>query len=160
MKEVKGIRHGGGGAYLRCPVFTTVQFSLRDEGSSEYICVCEGRESLSPNFQTFQDHRHQFHGIGSWALTSAFRHPVFQSGTGAFRQRTGTPYSGNGLVVHVQTAGQGKKFTLHVHRRLLIVLIQAELIPWKYKHENIFGSDFESFLFLHSICLNIKIIKI
>jgi hypothetical protein len=39
MKEVKGIRHGGGGAYLRCPVFTTVQFSLRDEGSSEYIRV-------------------------------------------------------------------------------------------------------------------------
>jgi hypothetical protein len=39
MKEVKGIRHGGGGAYLRCPVFTTVQFSLRDEGSSEYIHV-------------------------------------------------------------------------------------------------------------------------
>ncbi len=50
MKEVKGIRHGGGGAYLRCPVFTTVQFSLRDEGSSEYIRVCEGREGLSPNF--------------------------------------------------------------------------------------------------------------
>ena len=46
----KGIRHGGGGAYLRCPVFTTVQFSLRDEGSSEYIQVCEGRESLRPNF--------------------------------------------------------------------------------------------------------------
>jgi hypothetical protein len=45
MKEVKGIRHGGGGAYLRCPVFTTVRFSLRDEGSSEYIQVCEGRES-------------------------------------------------------------------------------------------------------------------
>ncbi len=40
MKEVKGIRHGGGGAYLHCPVFTTVQFSLRDEGSSEYIRVC------------------------------------------------------------------------------------------------------------------------
>ncbi len=40
MKEVKGIRHGGGGAYLRCPVFTTVQFSLHDEGSSEYIRVC------------------------------------------------------------------------------------------------------------------------
>ncbi len=26
--------------------------------------MCEGRESLSPNFQTFQDPRHQFHGIG------------------------------------------------------------------------------------------------
>jgi hypothetical protein len=50
MKEVKGIRHGGRGAYLRCPVFTTVQFSLREEGSSEYIRVCEGRESLWPNF--------------------------------------------------------------------------------------------------------------
>jgi hypothetical protein len=50
MKEVKGIRHGGGGAYLRCPVFTTVQFSLHDEGSSEYIRVCEERESLRPNF--------------------------------------------------------------------------------------------------------------
>jgi hypothetical protein len=50
MKEVKGIRHGGGGAYLRCAVFTTVRFSLRDEGSYEYIRVCEGRERLSPNF--------------------------------------------------------------------------------------------------------------
>ena len=35
----QGIRHGGGGAYLRCPVFTTVHFSLHDEGSSEYICT-------------------------------------------------------------------------------------------------------------------------
>ena len=52
----KGIRHGGGGAYLRCPVFTTVHFSLCNEGSSEYICVCEGRESLRPNFYfRFQD---------------------------------------------------------------------------------------------------------
>jgi hypothetical protein len=50
MKEEKGIRHRGEGAYLRCPVSTSVQFSLRDEGSSEYICVCEGRESLRPNF--------------------------------------------------------------------------------------------------------------
>ncbi len=50
MKEEKGIRHRGEGAYLRCPVSTTVQFSLRNEGSSEYICVCEGRESLRPNF--------------------------------------------------------------------------------------------------------------
>ncbi len=64
MKEVKGIRHRGRGVYLRCPVFTTVQFSLPNEGSSEYICLCEGREILSPNFQTFQDPRHQFHGIG------------------------------------------------------------------------------------------------
>ncbi len=39
-----------GGAYLRCPVFTTVQFSLRNEGSSENIRVCKGRESMSPNF--------------------------------------------------------------------------------------------------------------
>ncbi len=50
MKEEKGIRHGGEGAYLCCPVFTTVHFSLRKEGSSEYICVCVGRESLRPNF--------------------------------------------------------------------------------------------------------------
>ncbi len=50
MKEEKGIRHRGKGAFLRCPVSTAVQFSLRDEGSSEYICVCEGRESLRPNF--------------------------------------------------------------------------------------------------------------
>ncbi len=50
MKEEKGIRHRGEGAYLRCPFFTTVHFSLRNEGSSEYICVCEGRESLRPNF--------------------------------------------------------------------------------------------------------------
>ncbi len=47
----KGIRHGGGGAYLRCPVFTTVHFSLRDEGSSEYIRLCEKeKEILSSNF--------------------------------------------------------------------------------------------------------------
>jgi hypothetical protein len=51
------------GAYLRCPVFTTVHFSLRNEGSSEYICVCEGRESLRPNFYTLKDPRHRFHGI-------------------------------------------------------------------------------------------------
>jgi hypothetical protein len=50
MKEEKGIRHRGEGAYLRCPVSTSVQFSLHNEGSSEYICVCEGRESLRPNF--------------------------------------------------------------------------------------------------------------
>jgi hypothetical protein len=37
MKEEKGIRHHGKGAYLRCPVFTTVHFSLHNEGSSEYI---------------------------------------------------------------------------------------------------------------------------
>ncbi len=52
------------GAYLRCPVSTSVHFSLRNEGSSEYIRLCEGRESLCPNFQTFQEPRHQFHGIG------------------------------------------------------------------------------------------------
>jgi hypothetical protein len=52
MKEEKGIRHRGEGAYLRCPVSTSVQFSLRNEGSSEYICVCEGRESLRLLFLT------------------------------------------------------------------------------------------------------------
>ena len=87
MKEVKGIRHRGRGVYLRCPVFTTVQFSLRDEGSSEYICLCEGREILSPNFQTFQDPRHQFHGIGRLVLeilylfaTPALLHIHFYTG--------------------------------------------------------------------------------
>ncbi len=39
-------------------------FGLRVEGSSEYIRLCEGRESLSPNFKTFQEPRHQFHKIG------------------------------------------------------------------------------------------------
>jgi hypothetical protein len=39
MKEEKGIIHRGRGAYLRCPVSTAVQFSLRDEGSTEYMCV-------------------------------------------------------------------------------------------------------------------------
>ncbi len=53
MKEEKGIRHRGEGAYLRCPVSTSVQFRLCNEGSSEYICVCEGRESLRPNFFKF-----------------------------------------------------------------------------------------------------------
>ncbi len=32
--------------------------------------MCEGRESLSPNFQTFQNPRHQFHGIGRLVLHS------------------------------------------------------------------------------------------
>jgi hypothetical protein len=41
----------GRGANLRCPVSTTVRFSLRNEGSSEYIHVWEGGESLSPNFK-------------------------------------------------------------------------------------------------------------
>jgi len=39
MKELKGIIHRGEGAFLRCPVSTSVQFSLRNEGSTEYICV-------------------------------------------------------------------------------------------------------------------------
>jgi hypothetical protein len=39
MKEEKGIIHRGRGAYLRCPVSTAVQFSLRDECSSGYMCV-------------------------------------------------------------------------------------------------------------------------
>jgi hypothetical protein len=55
----QGIIHRGGGGYLHCPVFTSVHFSLHNEGSSVYIRVCEGRESLSPNFKTF-DPRHQF----------------------------------------------------------------------------------------------------
>ena len=33
------IIHRGEGAFLRCPVSTSVQFSLRDEGSTEYMCV-------------------------------------------------------------------------------------------------------------------------
>ncbi len=53
------------GGLLTLPgLYTTVQFSLRNEGSSEYICLCEEREILSPNIRTFQDPRHQFHGIG------------------------------------------------------------------------------------------------
>ncbi len=63
MKEVM-VNTSRGGAYLRTPVSTSVHFSLRNEGSSEYIRLCEGRESLSPNCQTFQDPRHHFHGIG------------------------------------------------------------------------------------------------
>jgi hypothetical protein len=34
----------------------------------------------------------------SWASASAFRLPVSQSRTGAFRYRTGSSYSGTGLV--------------------------------------------------------------
>jgi hypothetical protein len=30
---------GGEGAFLRCPVSNSVQFSLRNEGSTEYMCV-------------------------------------------------------------------------------------------------------------------------
>ena len=29
----------GEGAFLRCPVSNSVQFSLRNEGSTEYMCV-------------------------------------------------------------------------------------------------------------------------
>ena len=32
--------------------------------SQWYIRLCEGRESLSPNFKTVQDPMHQFHKIG------------------------------------------------------------------------------------------------
>ncbi len=39
-----------GGVCLRCPVFISVHFSLRNKGSSEYIRVCGGRESLRSNF--------------------------------------------------------------------------------------------------------------
>ena len=39
MKELKGIIHGGEGAFLHCPVSNSVQFSLRNEGSTEYMCV-------------------------------------------------------------------------------------------------------------------------
>ncbi len=38
MKEVRD-NTSRRGAYLRCPVSTTVHFSLRNEGSSEYMCV-------------------------------------------------------------------------------------------------------------------------
>jgi hypothetical protein len=41
------------------PTSTSVHFSLRNEGSSDYIRLCEGLESLSPNFITFEP-RHQF----------------------------------------------------------------------------------------------------
>jgi hypothetical protein len=73
MKEEKWIIHQGGGAYLRCPVSNSVQFSLHNEGSSEYIRLCEGRESLCPNFQTFQDPRHRFHGISRLVSGLLFR---------------------------------------------------------------------------------------
>jgi hypothetical protein len=36
MKELKGIIHGGEGAFLRCPVSTSVQFS------KEFIIKMEG----------------------------------------------------------------------------------------------------------------------
>jgi hypothetical protein len=39
MKELNGIIHEGEGAFLRCPVSNSVQFSLRNEGSTEYMCV-------------------------------------------------------------------------------------------------------------------------
>jgi hypothetical protein len=61
------------GAYLRCPVSNSVQFSLRNEGSSEYTRLCEGRESLCPNFHTFQDPRHRFHGISRLVSGLLFR---------------------------------------------------------------------------------------
>jgi hypothetical protein len=62
---------GGGGEGTDGPmmsVSTSVHFSLRNDGSSEYICLCEGLESLSTNFQSFQNPRHQFHGIGRLVL--------------------------------------------------------------------------------------------
>jgi hypothetical protein len=48
----KGIRHGGGGANLRCPVYTTVHFSRRNEGSPEYIRVRRERKP-EPEFSNF-----------------------------------------------------------------------------------------------------------
>jgi hypothetical protein len=41
--------------------------------SQWYIRLCEGRESLSPKFQTFQDPRHQFHGISRLVSDLLFR---------------------------------------------------------------------------------------
>jgi hypothetical protein len=54
MKEERDTSRGG--AYLRCPVSTSVHFSLRNEGTrtSEYIRLCEGRESLSRIFKLFR----------------------------------------------------------------------------------------------------------
>jgi hypothetical protein len=39
MKEVRDNTSRKGGLYLRCPVSASVHFSLRDEGSSGYMCV-------------------------------------------------------------------------------------------------------------------------
>ncbi len=90
----------------------------------------------------------------SWAST--FRHIVSQSGSGAFRYRTWSSYSGTGLVLAsvflfipvpdwldagqsvipalikkstpytstLQTEGSGKWYTLHLHRRLVPVLLE------------------------------------
>ncbi len=53
MKEERDKTSRGGGLPALPAVSTSVHFSLRNEGSSEHILLCEGRESLSPNFQTF-----------------------------------------------------------------------------------------------------------
>jgi hypothetical protein len=60
--------------------------------------------TLTPLIAGFNSHK----GLRlwqSWASSSglmlpasALRHPVSQSGTGAFRYQTGSPYSGTGLV--------------------------------------------------------------
>ncbi len=54
MKELKRIIHRGEGAFLRCPVSTSVQFSLRDEGSTEYMCV---REKITGDNTVYIDAR-------------------------------------------------------------------------------------------------------
>ena len=48
----------------------------------------------------------------SWA--SAFRHPVFQSGTEAFQYRTGSPASdGLGYTLYVNIVGGEKEYAVH-----------------------------------------------
>jgi hypothetical protein len=57
MKEERD-NTSGEGAFLRCPVSTSVHFSLRNEGSSEYIRLCEGGELFRTPVIN------QFRGIG------------------------------------------------------------------------------------------------
>jgi hypothetical protein len=56
------------GAHLRCPVSTSVQFSLRNEGSSStYVCV-KGERSCAQIFELFRTQ-----GINSTELVDWFR---------------------------------------------------------------------------------------
>jgi hypothetical protein len=66
MKEERDNTSGGGGL----PTLPGLYLSTFQPSQRGFFRVhlCEGRESLSPNFQTFQDPRHQFHGIGRLVL--------------------------------------------------------------------------------------------
>ncbi len=63
----------GGGGLPTLPSLNLSTFQPSHRGFFRvHTSMCEGRESLSPDFQTFQDPRHQFHKIGRLVLETLY----------------------------------------------------------------------------------------